>query len=196
MSRRDAQSTSDVAQLQVPAVSLFYAAGSVERRTDALRQIGERWRDGYAGMLWDIAKLQQRDIRRPLLEFLEDATASDWGRTCKPGTSGSGRSLTIRIRTMPSSRACSTDRSIRASQPSSLQARRPSSDSTKLTGAASRSTGFRRWSTRTFCRRPTPTTWLTTTSCSASRWVARRAPTRSEFSHGTKWRWTGLVAPN
>ena len=52
----------------------------MERRTDALREIGDRWRDGYAGMLWDIAKLQQRDVRRPVLEFLEDATGERFGQ--------------------------------------------------------------------------------------------------------------------
>lgn len=65
---------------EVPDIGLFYLAGSVERRTDALRQIGERWRDGYAGMLWDIAKFQSRDVRRPLLEFLEDQTGERAGQ--------------------------------------------------------------------------------------------------------------------
>jgi hypothetical protein len=76
----DARPTSDAVQAQVPEIELFYAAGSIARRTDALRQIGDRWRDGYAGMLWDIAKFQPRDVRRPLLEFLETATGERLGQ--------------------------------------------------------------------------------------------------------------------
>lgn len=71
---------SDAVQSQVPDVELFYAAGSVARRADAFRQIGEQWRDGFAGMLWDIAKFQTRDVRRPLLEFLEDVTGERLGQ--------------------------------------------------------------------------------------------------------------------
>ena len=70
----------DAVQARVPEIALFYAAGSVERRTDALHQIREQWRDGYAGMLWDIAKFQTRDVRRPLLEFLEDSTGERLGQ--------------------------------------------------------------------------------------------------------------------
>jgi hypothetical protein len=76
----DARGGPAPAQREAPAVELFYAASSAAQRVDALSQIGAAWRDGYAAMLWDIANFQPRDVRRPLLEFLETATGERFGQ--------------------------------------------------------------------------------------------------------------------
>ena len=69
-----------------PDIRLFLAAGTASQSlaTDALGQIGERWRDGYAGMVWDLA----RSLRPPgpqmfrffsLIDFLQQGTGQSHG---------------------------------------------------------------------------------------------------------------------
>ena len=65
---------------QVPEIELFYATASPDRREEALARLGETWRDGYSGILWDIAKFQDRAARQPLLDFLEDQSGERHGR--------------------------------------------------------------------------------------------------------------------
>ncbi len=69
-----------------PDIGLFLVAGSAQGTLvrDALDQIGERWRSGYAGIIWDLA----RSLRPPgpqmlrffsLVEFLQKQTGQDYG---------------------------------------------------------------------------------------------------------------------
>ena len=65
---------------QVPEIELFYATASPDRREEALERLGEAWRDGYSGILWDIAKFQDRAARQPLVDFLEARSGERFGQ--------------------------------------------------------------------------------------------------------------------
>lgn len=69
-----------------PDIELFFdaAAPDADRSREALRVIGETWRSGYAGMIWDLARF----VRPPapqlyqfftLMDFLERQTGQSFG---------------------------------------------------------------------------------------------------------------------
>ena len=69
-----------------PDISLFFQALAQDgsRAQDALRQIGEQWRVGYAGTIWDLARF----VRPPgsqffqffsLVDFLQQQTGQQFG---------------------------------------------------------------------------------------------------------------------
>ena len=69
-----------------PDIRLFLVAGAAQESIaeDALGQIGEQWRDGYAGLIWDLARL----LRPPgpqifryfsLVDFLQRQTGQEHG---------------------------------------------------------------------------------------------------------------------
>ena len=78
--------TAQSAQAEHPDIRLFLEVGaSAGGQSDlALRQIGEQWRDGYAGIIWDLAYLMrppgQSFLRFfSLLDFLERHTEQQFG---------------------------------------------------------------------------------------------------------------------
>ena len=70
-----------------PDIRLFLQAGAgePEQAEYALEQLGDRWRDGYAGIVWDMAWLQRppnlRGFARffTLIGFLEQQTGQSFG---------------------------------------------------------------------------------------------------------------------
>ena len=70
-----------------PDIRLFLQAGAgePEQAEYALEQLGDRWRDGYAGIVWDMAWLQRppnlRGFARffTLIGFLEQQTGRSFG---------------------------------------------------------------------------------------------------------------------
>ena len=70
-----------------PDIRLFLQAGAgePEQAEYALEQLGDRWRDGYAGIVWDMAWLQRppnlRGFARffTLIGFLEQRTGQSFG---------------------------------------------------------------------------------------------------------------------
>ena len=70
-----------------PDIRLFLQAGAAEpeQAEYALEQIGDQWRDGYAGIVWDMAWLQRppnlRGFARffTLIGFLEQQTGQSFG---------------------------------------------------------------------------------------------------------------------
>ncbi|SVA18289.1 uncharacterized protein METZ01_LOCUS71143 [marine metagenome] len=81
-----AQTAGTVQATGHPDIELFLVAGSAQGTIaqDALVQVGDRWRPGYAGIIWDLA----RSLRPPgpqmfrffsLLEFLQKQTGQDYG---------------------------------------------------------------------------------------------------------------------
>ena len=81
-----AQTAGTVQTAGHPDIGLFLVAGSAQGTIaqDALDQVGNRWRPGYAGIIWDLA----RSLRPPgpqmfrffsLIEFLQKQTGQDYG---------------------------------------------------------------------------------------------------------------------
>jgi hypothetical protein len=68
------------AQRRVPDLSLFYATASPEHQDDALRRLQEVWRDGYAGILLDVARFLPPTDRRRILGFLESRSGERLGQ--------------------------------------------------------------------------------------------------------------------
>ena len=68
-----------------PDIELFLAAASETRPDSALDQIAAQWRPGYAGMVWDLARLMRPPSPRmmsfiTLVMFLEDHTGQRFGQ--------------------------------------------------------------------------------------------------------------------
>lgn len=68
-----------------PDIELFLSAASENRPGPALDQISERWRPGYAGMVWDLARLLRPPSPRmmsfvTLMQFLEQQTGQQFGQ--------------------------------------------------------------------------------------------------------------------
>ena len=111
-----------------PDIRLFQEATAQDGAVagEALREIAAGWRDGYAGMVWDLA----RSVRPPgpkNFSFSGSSTScsSRLARSLEliwlPGMTGSGLSPMIRIRITRFSRGHSMERSIYDSPSSSRQ---------------------------------------------------------------------------
>ena len=68
------------AQRSVPDLGLFYQTAAVERQAEALRQLGESWKHGYAGILWDIARFLPPRDREGIIDFLEEQSGERFGQ--------------------------------------------------------------------------------------------------------------------
>lgn len=68
------------AQRRAPDLGVFYATASPERRNEALRRLQEAWRDGYAGILLDIARFLPPTDRRQIFAFLESRSGERLGQ--------------------------------------------------------------------------------------------------------------------
>ena len=79
-------SAQQVGQADDPDIALFFQAAAQDgvRAQEALDEISARWRDGYAGIIWDLA----RAVRPPsqelfqffgLLDFLQRQTGQEFG---------------------------------------------------------------------------------------------------------------------
>ena len=69
-----------------PDIQLFLDAGAQDgaRAGNALREIGARWRDGYAGIVWDVAWLRRPPTQGfiqffTLIDFLQQQTGQQFG---------------------------------------------------------------------------------------------------------------------
>ncbi|MBI4263913.1 MAG: DUF3179 domain-containing protein [Acidobacteria bacterium] len=69
-----------VAQRPVPDIGLFYATSSPDHQAEALRALAAAWRNGYAGILLDVARFLPPADRQGIVDFLEARSGKRFGQ--------------------------------------------------------------------------------------------------------------------